>query len=300
MKAYLQSGGSLHSKTLKRELYDVLDRLISSGYIGSLEHSPDHLVTIRMSPSRPTMYSWHCLLGGVLSLAGELLPEVHHLKTGWPTVDELHHRRLLHQAEHLLQLGANLTESCHRVAASTPTGLPFGQFKLVVNETMISKGNSSSSSAEKTGELPHPQKPKLTIFGNGGYWLSSQLAETYFLLFRLTGQRRYQDYAWQLAQAINRHAKVTSGPGLKGGFAEVAKVDRLPVERFLDRQPAEFLSATLKYLYLTFTPAHFISLKQWVLNAQGHPLPICGRNWAYPGGVCGGGSGAKHEEIAIV
>ena len=93
----------------------------------------------------------------------------------------------------------------------------------------------------------------------------------------------FQDYAWELAQAIYRHARVSPSEG----FAQVKKVDKIPINQYMDTQPSEFLSATLKYLYLTFAPDDYMSLQQWVFNAAGHPLPICGKNPAYPKGVCG-------------
>ena len=39
-----------------------------------------------------------------------------------------------------------------------------------------------------------------------------------------------------------------------------------------------FLSATLKYLYLTFAPIDVLPLNKWVFNSVGHPLPICGHH----------------------
>ena len=48
----------------------------------------------------------------------------------------------------------------------------------------------------------------------------------------------------------------------------------------------KFLSATLKYLYLTFTDDTVLPLDQWTFNAVGHPLPICGNNKAYPKEWC--------------
>lgn len=49
-----------------------------------------------------------------------------------------------------------------------------------------------------------------------------------------------------------------------------------------DAQHAYFLGATLKYLYLTFTPDTFLPLDQWMFNWAGQPLPVCGKSAAYP------------------
>lgn len=38
-----------------------------------------------------------------------------------------------------------------------------------------------------------------------------------------------------------------------------------------------FLSETLKYLYLLFSPSSVISLDEWVFNTEAHPLRIVTR-----------------------
>ena len=39
-----------------------------------------------------------------------------------------------------------------------------------------------------------------------------------------------------------------------------------------DRMESFFLAETLKYLYLLFTPDHWISSGEWVFNTEAHPL----------------------------
>lgn len=43
---------------------------------------------------------------------------------------------------------------------------------------------------------------------------------------------------------------------------------------FLNQQPTYFISATLKYLYLTFSEGEVLPLEQWTFNSIGQPLPI--------------------------
>src|SRR5699024_8335194 len=101
-------------------------------------------------------------------------------------------------------------------------------------------------------------------------------AESYFHLYRSTRDPKYQEYAWELAQAIQEHTRTPSG-----GYSAVANVNRIPTPKY-DYQSPKFLSATLKYLYLTFAPDDFIPPDQWAFNEAGHPLPMCGKNSAYP------------------
>ena len=39
-------------------------------------------------------------------------------------------------------------------------------------------------------------------------------------------------------------------------------------------QQSFFLAETLKYLYLLFSPTDVLSLDEWVLNTEAHPLKV--------------------------
>ena len=110
------------------------------------------------------------------------------------------------------------------------------------------------------------------------------LAETYFILYRLTGDGKYREWAWELAQAFYRHCRTTSG-----GFSDLKTVNSVPTIKS-DYQRANFLSATLKYLYLIFTDdttsAPVLPLDKWVFNTRGHPLPVCGTSVYYSKDKC--------------
>ncbi len=78
-----------------------------------------------------------------------------------------------------------------------------------------------------------------------------------------------------MAQALKRYSQTASG-----GFAGLYDVTR--VDKRKDDQPVIFLSATLKYLYLTFTDDAVLPLDKWIFNSAGHPLPICGQHAHLP------------------
>ena len=102
-----------------------------------------------------------------------------------------------------------------------------------------------------------------------------ELAESFFVLWRLTKQRKWREYAWKLAESIDLNC------GTPHGFAGCERVDQTPLKRFT-YQPVHLVSATLKYLYLIFAEDDTIELDKWVFNAFGHPLPVKGANEAYP------------------
>lgn len=96
---------------------------------------------------------------------------------------------------------------------------------------------------ERAEQLTEGCRRMLSKFGSLDE--SSQLAESYFTLWRLTHQLKYRDYAWELAQALSS-----------------SKV-----------QSSKTLSKTLKYLYLIFSPDHLLPLEEWTFNSEGQPFP---------------------------
>ena len=111
--------------------------------------------------------------------------------------------------------------------------------------------------------------------------LTPELLESYFILYRLTGDEKYRDHAWRLAQVIYKY-----GRSEDSGFVSFRHVNRIPPVAN-DYQPSHFLGATLKYLYLIFEDrTSVLPLDKWVFNAAGHPLPVCGSSELYPKEKC--------------
>ncbi|KAH9402698.1 hypothetical protein TYRP_015448 [Tyrophagus putrescentiae] len=123
--------------------------------------------------------------------------------------------------------------------------------------------------------------------GRHWFWAKSlaetgrALAETYFLLYRLTRDARYREYAWALVQALRRSCRnqgeSSAGVQTVGSFGTVVDVTQT-VARRTTYQPAELLSSTLKWLLLIFAPdegEELFSLERWVFTSPGgQPLPI--------------------------
>ncbi|OXA46901.1 Mannosyl-oligosaccharide 1,2-alpha-mannosidase IB [Folsomia candida] len=78
------------------------------------------------------------------------------------------------------------------------------------------------------------------------------------------------------AQSIERYSKAGPGRGYSG-LINTNSVN--PVQD--DVQQTFFLAETLKYLYLIFSTNDLISLEQWVMNTECHPLPIKSTNSLY-------------------
>ncbi|THU91943.1 hypothetical protein K435DRAFT_780448 [Dendrothele bispora CBS 962.96] len=173
--------------------------------------------------------------------------------------------------------GTELLETCMKTH-DTATGL--------AAEIVTFKTEESPPHAHGTDE----EERDWFISGNhinskGAFWapwdahylLRPEIVESLFLAWRLTGDMRYRNYAWNVFQAIEKHCRLP-----EGGYASVANVDRLPVKHE-DKQETFFLSETLKYLYLTFSDTSVLPLTDIVFNTEAHPLPVFTPSTIKPG-----------------
>eukprot|EP01125_Pyxidicula_operculata_P015733 TRINITY_DN5367_c0_g1_i1.p1 TRINITY_DN5367_c0_g1~~TRINITY_DN5367_c0_g1_i1.p1 ORF type:complete len:245 (-),score=48.22 TRINITY_DN5367_c0_g1_i1:352-1086(-) len=94
--------------------------------------------------------------------------------------------------------------------------------------------------------------------------LRPETVESLFILYRVTGDTKYQEWGWEIFKAFEKHCKTdTAFSGLKDvGDIHPTKDDKM--ESF-------FMAETLKYLYLLFSPTDLIPLSDYVFNTEAHP-----------------------------
>lgn len=92
--------------------------------------------------------------------------------------------------------------------------------------------------------------------------------ESLFILYRLTGDKKYQEYGWTIFQAFEEHAKIATG-----GYSSLNSVKE-PRLGFRDKMESFFLGETLKYLFLLFSDVDMVPLDKFVFNTEAHILPI--------------------------
>jgi len=100
------------------------------------------------------------------------------------------------------------------------------------------------------------------------YFAWPEELESLFILWRITGDTKYRERGWKIFEAIDRYCRV-----LDGGYSGLADVSMAPPMQ-MNRMEPHFLSQTLKYLYLLFSPNDLLPLNKYVFNTAGHPLPI--------------------------
>lgn len=93
-----------------------------------------------------------------------------------------------------------------------------------------------------------------------------ETAESLFYMYRMTGHEKYRRWGMKLFEAISNSSRVD------GGFASVHDVYKKKPDP-QDEMQSFVLAETFKYLFLLFSPADTLSLDDFVLNTEGHPLP---------------------------
>lgn len=171
-----------------------------------------------------------CYLGGMFALTSKIVKSRDFKNI---TTSSIRH------PDRLMKLAVEITETCTLATNKTSTGV---------------LGSS-------TGETFFPMKNYQNIEGenNGNqFTVLPDLVESYFILWKTTGDEKYRELAW----------------------GQVQRIQSLLNKRVISQTSVSpiFLSATLKYLYLTFAETDLFPLEKWIFNAVGHPLPICGQN----------------------
>ncbi|KAF1832565.1 seven-hairpin glycosidase [Decorospora gaudefroyi] len=96
-----------------------------------------------------------------------------------------------------------------------------------------------------------------------------EYVESLFYAWRITGEPRYRDWAWEAFSAMEKHCKAPFG---YAQLADVYDVQSEGGEKWVDVQESFWAAETLKYLWLTFADVEVASLDSWVFTTEGHPF----------------------------
>lgn len=98
--------------------------------------------------------------------------------------------------------------------------------------------------------------------------LRPETVESLYILYRLTGDKKYQEYGWTIFQSFEKYTKIATG-----GYSSLNSV-KDPNLGFRDKMESFFLGETLKYLFLLFSDVDIVPLDKFVFNTEAHLLPI--------------------------
>lgn len=98
------------------------------------------------------------------------------------------------------------------------------------------------------------------------YLLRPEAIESAFILYRVTGDAKYQDSAWRMFKAIMKATETLYGNSAIKNVDHEEKIEKI------DSMESFWLAETLKYFYLIFSPPDLINLDEFVFNTEAHPL----------------------------
>jgi mannosyl-oligosaccharide alpha-1,2-mannosidase len=111
--------------------------------------------------------------------------------------------------------------------------------------------------------------PGFTQIDDRRYILRPEAIESVWIMWRITGDQQWQDAAWRMFQAIE---KVSRTEIAAAAIMDIT-VDPKDVESMrMDSMESFWLAETLKYFYLCFEDFGVVSLDDFVLNTEAHPL----------------------------
>lgn len=163
----------------------------------------------------------------------------------------LSHLNFLDENNEQLEMAKRIGDICHKMY-DNPTGLG----PEIIHFNME---NISDSSREDT----------YVKSLDAHSLLRPEAIEAWFYLYRVTKDKKYQEWGWSAFEAIEKYAKVESG-----GYSSIDNVLRKKIRR-RDKMESFFPAETLKYLYLLLSDdQEILPLDRWVFNTEAHPLPI--------------------------
>jgi mannosyl-oligosaccharide alpha-1,2-mannosidase len=168
--------------------------------------------------------------------------------------------RVLNRPDYV-QYGLSLTAGCYNTYASTVTGIGPEQFGWDENR------------------VPDDQKDFFEKHGfyilSGAYVLRPEVLESYYYAYRVTGDTRYQDWAWNGFVAINATCWTPAG------FSAIADVNKPGGGAQIDNEESFAFAEMLKYAYIIHAGEQPWQVgsgtgltDQFVFNTEAHPIRV--------------------------
>ncbi|KAK2608480.1 hypothetical protein QQS21_002942 [Conoideocrella luteorostrata] len=205
------------------------------------------------SPLDPESEHLVCFIGGTMALGGRLMGQPEHVETG-----------------------EKLAKGCAYAYRAFPSGIMPERYNMVPCEPKLATAcawdEKKWMEEYKKRKEWKPHLPKgFTTAKDPRYLLRPEAIESLFLLYRMTGDRSYQETAWEMFQAVHSASKTTYGHASVRDVTIVVDEDSNQ-DNLEDYMESFWLAETLKYYYLIFSPPDLLDLDEFVLNTEAHPF----------------------------
>lgn len=111
--------------------------------------------------------------------------------------------------------------------------------------------------------------PGLVAIHDTRYVLRPEAIESVFIMYRITGERRWQEAAWRMFQHVEKATRSEFGAA---AIVDITVDPENVSSQRMDSMESFWLAETLKYYYLIFEDFDKVSLDEYVLNTEAHPL----------------------------
>lgn len=205
-----------------------------------------------------------CFTGGMFALGGKLFDMPEHV-----------------------EIGRKLTDGCIWSYKALPLGVMPEVFQMVPcqdklncnwNETLwreeVSKYVSLGSDQDVDEYIKNARIPKgFAQISDPRYILRPEAIESVFMMYRITGEQKYQDAAWDMFASIIQSSETEFANAALSDITytrEVLKKGGMNIQ--MDSMESFWMAETLKYFYLIFSEPDIVSLDQWMFNTEAHPF----------------------------
>ncbi|USW55058.1 Putative glycoside hydrolase family 47, six-hairpin glycosidase-like superfamily [Septoria linicola] len=160
-----------------------------------------------------------------------------------------------------IDFGLQLVESCEDTYSQTLTKI--GPEAFSWNSTAVPANQTEFY--ERAG----------FFITSSAYILRPEVIESFYYAYRATGDRKYQDYAWNAFVAINETCRTGSG------FSSIEDVNAPGGGGFDNFQESFWFAEVLKYSYLIHAPEAEWQVSKdgknlFVYNTEAHPVKVAG------------------------
>ncbi|KJZ78770.1 hypothetical protein HIM_02161 [Hirsutella minnesotensis 3608] len=235
-----------------------VDETYEKLYRGAMDAAAKHLLFRPMLPDQKDIL----FSGDYHANAGtKLVPESQHLTCFVGGMFALGGR--LFDIEEHVGLGNRLARGCGWAYARFPTGVMPEIFNMVACPSLgacpwdearwLKSGNEKLPKGFSSARDPR-------------YLLRPEAIESIFVLYRVTANPDLQDIAWDMFQGIMKSTQTKLANSAISDVTVTGETDKV------DSMESFWMAETLKYFYLIFSPPDLISLDEWVLNTEAHPM----------------------------
>jgi mannosyl-oligosaccharide alpha-1,2-mannosidase len=252
---YTQSMAAANRSLFYRPMTPTREDILLPGFVDMDPNDASRKQTLMPASGHLT-----CFTGGMLALGGRLVSSQDHLS--W--AEKLTNGCVW--AYKAFSTGV-MPETFYVAACPNREDCPWDADKWYAEVTKVHEVFADAKEAARIVERERLPEGFSKIM-DSRYILRPEAIESIFIMYRVTGDRIWQEKAWDMWKAIDN---LTSTK-----LANSAVDDMNPGKgegvKMADSMESFWLGETLKYFYLIFAEPDLVSLDEWVFNTEAHPF----------------------------